>query len=1062
MKENVPESLIILHIKTLDESNFSINVPTLDITINDLKQLISKRISLPLERIRLIFRGRVCQNHELLQQCKIESNMTLHLVARCADMSISSPDYSSIRSPSDIPHYHATVDHSFSSSGGLSRTNSTIETSSGSSAISRRQNSNHTDPTSETVVSSVLNRSSSLPVSSSSSSSTSGGSTSTATAGGSSATISSSLLPTLPTRNYEHIYQVLHTLRTTLIATGWEITDNQNGTITGPVQETVNSTSSSSLTVSTTTVPIPTASSSSSSVDHTILPNISNTNISSISQAPSATMVTSNSVTPVSFQSSASLAAQGSLLLPSSSSPSNYLLSNDTALPSTALPQRSTLNVASRTRRYFVVGQWIDVLDTIEQWLEATIVRTDREFVLIHYNGWPQRWDEWLHVDSPRIAPFRTRSQHTTQPIAHCPLPVNILPHAPRVGPPPPLLNLPTLENLHTEAIHCLDADDIAVTVRLRPDDVRPALSRTSEAVYIMDKLLRTLTELTSEQPRREARRSALHSGAKASSVYYTSMLRTESKEDENDLSDSKVPDNNTLINTASSSSESVGDKGSSSFDTKRLSSSSIQPELTTSPITNYNNPGLLYAQAKASSSGSSVSPYRTYDSPNRRNGNQASSSPLAANTVSTRNVSFSPALTTSPGLADLDIASPVPVPSPLLTTTDGTKESKQDLLSSSSSKVFPDDNISISAMENIHNDRETFARAARVRDYQQGVEDRYEIEAVASQLAPMMDKIGRILIDLSPHIEALSRSPTFISAETTVQSNVIASPIASSSSETSNSNVNGMDTELESVQNALSRLRGQVSRVRADTFRLSNDVNRLLGEVRNVTVSPSSAMNNGGSPVHTNRSNGVEETESQTPNVSVPIVSVSPQNGERLTQGHRSPTIWRLPPTLSSSSGSSSRFTNPSAWLVSRYNMNRNIVFTNNSSSIIPSNDNSAANNVDRSSRSRSPPRRYIMTPAVRDAVVAGFTGLIRSPVNIITNEMNVLSVRQPGWGLATGDGSLSLIRDTEAGRRALAHSSLMQSLAFTALTNVLRSSREPPSRENSSGNPPSNSRIA
>lgn len=128
-------------------------------------------------------------------------------------------------------------------------------------------------------------------------------------------------------------------------------------------------------------------------------------------------------------------------------------------------------------------GQWIDVRDTVNQWLEATIVdiiapqdvlppreietknnkpeeqdilepatdpavsagdlegrrrlllepcdagdaeeeggelagfrrRTTNagvQLLLIHYNGWPHRWDEWIRSDSERIRPFRTRTRH--------------------------------------------------------------------------------------------------------------------------------------------------------------------------------------------------------------------------------------------------------------------------------------------------------------------------------------------------------------------------------------------------------------------------------------------------------------------------------------------------------------------------------------------------------------------------------------------------------------------------------------------------------------------------
>jgi Ubiquitin family len=128
--------------------------------------------------------------------------------------------------------------------------------------------------------------------------------------------------------------------------------------------------------------------------------------------------------------------------------------------------------------RQWYVGQWIDVRDTVNQWLEATIVSivlpseilppsvattheatptrptplqhepvvkaTDLDgrirlliepsseddnvegipaghrlrsnqhvqLLLIHYNGWPHKWDEWIRSDSERIRPFRVRTRH--------------------------------------------------------------------------------------------------------------------------------------------------------------------------------------------------------------------------------------------------------------------------------------------------------------------------------------------------------------------------------------------------------------------------------------------------------------------------------------------------------------------------------------------------------------------------------------------------------------------------------------------------------------------------
>ncbi|KAI2494322.1 endoplasmic reticulum stress-induced pre-emptive quality control [Fragilaria crotonensis] len=135
--------------------------------------------------------------------------------------------------------------------------------------------------------------------------------------------------------------------------------------------------------------------------------------------------------------------------------------------------------------RQFYRGQWIDCRDTVNQWLEATVVdvvkpqdilpvqllkdsRSNRtrhsqpttdpavsandydgrmrllleatdgspldcewggyrqrannegvQILLIHYNGWPHRWDEWIRSDSERIRPFRTRTRHPSS-VSNC------------------------------------------------------------------------------------------------------------------------------------------------------------------------------------------------------------------------------------------------------------------------------------------------------------------------------------------------------------------------------------------------------------------------------------------------------------------------------------------------------------------------------------------------------------------------------------------------------------------------------------------------------------------
>jgi hypothetical protein len=159
------------------------------------------------------------------------------------------------------------------------------------------------------------------------------------------------------------------------------------------------------------------------------------------------------------------------------------LMTVHTLLPHATLTDE---NSPLEANREWYRGQWIDCRDTVNQWLEATVVeivdpddvlpphqqidtatpkpssrrrraprvandpavgsndydarqrllletcesgdieeergelvgfrRRDNnegvQLLLIHYNGWPHRWDEWIRSDSERIRPFRTRTRH--------------------------------------------------------------------------------------------------------------------------------------------------------------------------------------------------------------------------------------------------------------------------------------------------------------------------------------------------------------------------------------------------------------------------------------------------------------------------------------------------------------------------------------------------------------------------------------------------------------------------------------------------------------------------
>lgn len=176
------------------------------------------------------------------------------------------------------------------------------------------------------------------------------------------------------------------------------------------------------------------------------------------------------------------------------------LLPQAQTVPEVEDPPPSPLDVARRWYR----GQWIDCRDTVNQWLEATVVdvlypadilpghaelappaaanqtttptmhpandpavgasdldgrrrlllepcmegdigdlggelggfrqrftNASVQILLIHYNGWPHRWDEWIRSDSERIRPFRVRTRHPSRSTHASPTPQSVFPEQP-------------------------------------------------------------------------------------------------------------------------------------------------------------------------------------------------------------------------------------------------------------------------------------------------------------------------------------------------------------------------------------------------------------------------------------------------------------------------------------------------------------------------------------------------------------------------------------------------------------------------------------------------------
>ena len=71
----------------------------------------------------------------------------------------------------------------------------------------------------------------------------------------------------------------------------------------------------------------------------------------------------------------------------------------------------------------YEVGEWVDVKDTINQWLEAQVIKIQNDKAYVHYNGWGTRWDEWIEFSSPRMRNFKTYTLQTPLAFSVSPYP---------------------------------------------------------------------------------------------------------------------------------------------------------------------------------------------------------------------------------------------------------------------------------------------------------------------------------------------------------------------------------------------------------------------------------------------------------------------------------------------------------------------------------------------------------------------------------------------------------------------------------------------------------------
>lgn len=75
------------------------------------------------------------------------------------------------------------------------------------------------------------------------------------------------------------------------------------------------------------------------------------------------------------------------------------------------------------TKAHYKIGQWIDVKDTTNTWIEGQIIKTSENKGYVHYNGWDKIWDEWIDFSSSRISNFKTFTFPSTKSYFSSPYP---------------------------------------------------------------------------------------------------------------------------------------------------------------------------------------------------------------------------------------------------------------------------------------------------------------------------------------------------------------------------------------------------------------------------------------------------------------------------------------------------------------------------------------------------------------------------------------------------------------------------------------------------------------
>jgi PHD finger protein 20 len=69
----------------------------------------------------------------------------------------------------------------------------------------------------------------------------------------------------------------------------------------------------------------------------------------------------------------------------------------------------------SAVKMDFVPGSLLEARDFANNWFPSKVVEVDVEGreVLVHFQNWSSRYDEWISMDSARLRPVTNQSEYT-------------------------------------------------------------------------------------------------------------------------------------------------------------------------------------------------------------------------------------------------------------------------------------------------------------------------------------------------------------------------------------------------------------------------------------------------------------------------------------------------------------------------------------------------------------------------------------------------------------------------------------------------------------------------